>query len=120
MCVLSTRETPPLNGRQPKLHGRAAAEDRDGDTLGIAVLHDLLHIMFVARMHDHVGHLTDNALAEFQNLLGGLGRGVFDAAVVVQGHIFLAHDGRKRLDLSGFKRRRSVQNHRGMPLILLL
>ena len=120
MCVLITRETPPLNGRQPKLQDEPPLKT----VMGMRSASQYCTIFCTSCLSRGCtttsAHLADDALAELQNLLGGLGRGVFNAAVVVQGHIFLAHDGRKRLDLSGFERRRAVQNHRVMPLILLV
>ena len=109
-----------LGRAAPEVYGRAGAEDRYRDTLGIAVFHDLLHIVLIARMHYHVGHLADDTLPQFQHFLGGLAVGEFDAAVIVEGHIFRSHNGRECLDLSGLKRRRAVQDYRGITLILLL
>ena len=82
-------------------------------------MHDLLHILLIARMHYHVGHLTDNTLTKFDNLLRGFSRGVFNAGIVVQENVSLAHDGYERLNLSGLKRRRAIQDYRGIALILL-
>jgi len=51
-----------------------------------------LHILFVAGMNHHIRHFADDAVAHFQHFLRGLSGGVFDAAVIIQGDVFPAHD----------------------------
>ena len=101
---------PALHRAQAEVDRRAAAEHRHRDPLGVAIGHDLLHILLVAGMHDEVGDLAHDALPQLEDLLGGLAGRVLHAAEVVGGDVAFTDEHLHRVDVPGLERRRAIQD----------